>query len=635
MPTMTLEIEATVVGAVRAPAQPAAPFLATRRGASLAVAFALLAAAVGSDFATAAPGDLDPAFGGTGSIVEPVGVGATGLVLQPDGKPVVIGEGVVAGSSPPVHRFALARYAIDGSPDPTFGVSGIVGSAPIRARVLARRDDGRLIGAGITIPGGGQIAFAISLVQWHANGAVDATFGTSGVATSRGVWPLDFLPGPSVSAVVVEPNGKITVAGGAAHLGVRHLLLARFNPEGTVDASFGTAGVVSLPVDGTVHALVAEPDGKLVVAGETADVPLAAGSCVTLWRFAVDGSVDHDFGLDGSVRSCAGAPSGADALLQQPDGKLVAAGFGTDEGTGRRFAQITRFGTDGSIDVAFGSSGSVRVSDRSSDLEARAVAIQPDGRLVIAGSRFMSARFDPDGFVNLGYGVNGVVHSAIPTGDARQLAIQPDGRIVAAGATVDDVRHPAMAVTRLLGVAEAVPGAGRVIEYVNTGNFPAEPGGHFFYTLDGSAESRLVDSGTAGAFQRTGQSWNAGGTSAVARFYGSMQPGPNSHFYTVSPVESDDLLAMQVVPAPATAQQWNHEGLAFAATPAVVNDDATRSCPLGRIAVYRAYNNAWGNGVRNPWDSNHRYSTDPATIEAMVRSYGWSDDGIAWCALAS
>ena len=191
-----------------------------------------------------------------------------------------------------------------------------------------------------------------------------------------------------------------------------------------------------------------------------------------------------------------------------------------------------------------------------------------------------------------------------------------------------------MVVTRLLGVAEALPGAGRVIEYVNTENFPAEPGGHFFYTLDGSAESRLVDSGTAGAFRRTGQSWDAGGTSAVVRFYGSMRPGPNSHFYTVGAVESDELLAMQVVPAPATAQQWNHEGLAFAATPAVVNDDATRSCPLGRIAVHRAYNNAWRQGVRNPWDSNHRYSTDPAAIEAMVRSYGWSDDGIAWCALA-
>ena len=93
--------------------------------------------------------------------------------------------------------------------------------------------------------------------------------------------------------------------------------------------------------------------------------PAAAGSCTTLWRFAVDGSVDHDFGIGGSVRSCAGAPSGANAVLQQPDGKLVAAGFGTDAGTGRRFAQITRFGADGSIDVAFGSSGSVRVADRS------------------------------------------------------------------------------------------------------------------------------------------------------------------------------------------------------------------------------------------------------------------------------
>ena len=256
------------------------------------------------------------------------------------------------------------------------------------------------------------------------------------------LWPLDFLPGPSVSAVVVEPNGKITVAGSAAQLGLRHLLLARFNPEGTVDASFGTAGVVSLPVDGTVHALVAQPDGRLVVAGETADVCPGGGSCATLWRFAVDGSVDHDFGIGGSVRSCAGAPSGANAVLQQPDGKLVAAGFGTDAGTGRRFAQITRFGADGSIDVAFGSSGSVRVSDRSGDLEAHAIAIQPDGRLVIAGSRFMSARFDPDGFMDLGYGVNGIVQSAIATGDARQLAIQADGRIVAAGATVDDGQAP-------------------------------------------------------------------------------------------------------------------------------------------------------------------------------------------------
>ncbi len=118
------------------------------------------------------------------------------------------------------------------------------------------------------------------------NGAIDTNFGASGVATSRGLWPLDLLPGPSVSAMVVEPNGKITVAGGASSGAVRHLLLARFNPEGTADLSFGASGYVSLAVDGAVHALIAQPDGRLVVAGETAEAATGVGTCITLWRFA-------------------------------------------------------------------------------------------------------------------------------------------------------------------------------------------------------------------------------------------------------------------------------------------------------------------------------------------------------------
>ncbi len=113
-----------------------------------------------------------------------------------------------------------------------------------------------------------------------------------------------------------------------------------------------------------------------------------------------------------------------------------------------------------------------------------------------------------------------------------------------------------------------------MIEYVNSENFPGATGGHYFYTLEGSAEAQAVDSGAAGAFVRTGQSWPAGGTSAVARFYGSMQPGPNSHFYTADAVEADELLALQAVPVPTTVQQWNYEKLAFAATPAVEQADA-------------------------------------------------------------
>jgi uncharacterized delta-60 repeat protein len=622
------------VATVRAPALAARPFPTPRRGRLLTLAIALMATAMGPSTAAAASGDLDPAFGGTGAIVEHAGVGASGLVVQPDGRPVVIGEGAGSGPLSSTRRFALARFGTDGVLDPTFGSGGLVGTAPIPARRLARQADGKLVGAGVTPLGDGQSGFAIGLVQWHAHGVIDTIFGVNGVATSRSLWPLDLLPGPSVSAMVVEPNGKITVAGGASNGAIRHLLLARFNPEGTADLSFGASGYVSLAVDGAVHALIAQPDGRLVVAGETAEAATGAGSCMTLWRFEVDGTVDPAFGVGGRSRACSDAASGASALLLQADGKLVAAGFGNDAGTGHRFAQVTRFEADGSIDVAFGSTGSVRVSDRGGDVEALAVAVQSDGRLVVAGTGFMSARFDGDGFIDLGYGIDGIVRSAVPTGDATQLVIQSDGRIVAAGATVDGGKQPAIVVARVLGSDVAAAASGRLIEYVNSENFPGATGGHYFYTLDGSAEAQAVDSGAAGAFVRTGQSWPAGGTSAVARFYGSMQPGPNSHFYTANVGEADGLLALQAVPVPTTVQQWNYEKLAFAVTPAVEQADGARTCPRDRAPVHRAYNNAWNGGVRNPWDSNHRYSTNPAVILTMIQSYGWAYEGVVFCVLA-
>ena len=241
---MTLTIGRAVATA-RAPALPAPCFLAMRRGASLAVAFALLATAVGSDVATAAPGDLDPTFGGTGSIVELKGIGASGLVLQPDGKPVVIGEGVVAGSSPPVRPVCagpirnrrLAGLHLRRVGNRRQRTHSCARACPTRRRANHRRGNhdprrraGRLCHQ--------QSSSGMSTARWTR------PLERMGSRLATGSWPPDFLPGPAVSAVVVEPNGKITVAGSAAHLGLRHLLLAQFDPEGTVDASFGTAGVV-------------------------------------------------------------------------------------------------------------------------------------------------------------------------------------------------------------------------------------------------------------------------------------------------------------------------------------------------------------------------------------------------------
>ena len=173
-------------------------------------------------------------------------------------------------------------------------------------------------------------------------------------------------------------------------------------------------------------------------------------------------------------------------------------------------------------------------------------------------------------------------------------------------------------------------GADLVIEYRNTADFPNSPGGHFFYSSE-PAEQSAVDVGAAGQFVRTGRQFLTGGTEPVCRFYGSMTPGPNSHFFTIDVDECNALKALQVTPAPAIVQQWNYEGIGFATTPPVVEASGVRVCPVDTVPLYRAYNNAYPvSGPKNPWDSNHRFTLELADIAAMVAS-GWRDEGIVFC----
>jgi len=173
---------------------------------------------------------------------------------------------------------------------------------------------------------------------------------------------------------------------------------------------------------------------------------------------------------------------------------------------------------------------------------------------------------------------------------------------------------------------------GTVVEYVNTSDFPNSPGGHYFYSADVS-EQVGVDLGHVGAFRRTGRSFKAGGYVSVCRFYGSMSPGPNSHFFTTDLGECDFLKSLQQTPAPSAEQQWNYEGQGFSANvPIPAAAGGAPTCPAGSVPVYRAYNNAWGANGKNPWDSNHRFSTDPDDIQEVVTKYGWQNEGIVMCA---
>lgn len=171
----------------------------------------------------------------------------------------------------------------------------------------------------------------------------------------------------------------------------------------------------------------------------------------------------------------------------------------------------------------------------------------------------------------------------------------------------------------------------RVVEYINTLDFPQSPGGHFFYT-DDPAEQSAVDAGAAGRFSRSGNSFKPGGTKQLCRFFGSIAPGPNSHFFTINDAECNALKAAQVIPAPTSVQQWNYEGLIFSETPPIVSGGGVPSCPSATVPVYRYYNNAFRGGVKNPWDSNHRYGTDKTGLDTFAAGNSWAGEGIVFCA---
>jgi hypothetical protein len=179
-------------------------------------------------------------------------------------------------------------------------------------------------------------------------------------------------------------------------------------------------------------------------------------------------------------------------------------------------------------------------------------------------------------------------------------------------------------------ISDVAPPAATVVEYLNTADFPESPGGHYFYSSD-PAEQAAVDAGAAGKFFRTTRTFKTGGSSPVCRFYGSIAPGPNSHFFTVNAEECNALKTLQRTPTPTDIQQWNYERIEYSTTPpTIVNNVAT--CPEGTVPLYRAYNNAFSPaGVKNPWDSNHRFTPNRADIDALVAQSGWRDEGLQFC----
>jgi uncharacterized delta-60 repeat protein len=390
--------------------------------------------------AGAAAGDLDTTFDGDGMVTTTVGSSsyATAVKIQSDGKIVVAG----VSDNGSDNDFVVARYNSDGSLDSGFGVGGKVttsfSSSGDAANAIAIQSDGKIVVAGYESSSG---VPKFAMARYNSNGTLDTSFSGDGKAThSFGSAVYDGR------AVALQSDGKIVVAGykdpPGANL-IDSFALARFATNGNLDTTFGYSGeeVANFSVSNDRgYGMAIQNDDKIVVAG-TASV--SSSPDFGVMRFNANGSLDTSFSGDGKSGKATVTLGGNDhgrAVALQSDGKIVVAGF-TDVFGANRFA-LARFNTDGSLDTTFNGNGRVITAVGSSDAYAYAVAIQSDGKIVVGGAA--NTGLLASDFAVVRYNSNGSLDTGFGTGgivitspfySVNGIAIQGDGKIVAAGSS--------------------------------------------------------------------------------------------------------------------------------------------------------------------------------------------------------
>lgn len=385
-----------------------------------------------------AAGDVDTSFGG-GAVVVPGGLTddyVRGVAVQADGKAVVVGHGVFSGTTGT--DFMLVRHLRDGGLDASFGTGGKVATAfnnggrSDEALAVAVQADGKILVAGASDQGATGYDFA--LARYNADGTLDNSFGTNGrVTTSFG------NGSDKAYALIVQPDGKI-VLGGDSNQGANgnDFALARYNADGTLDATFGNGGKVLTPIGSngaseSIYALALQTVGgasRIVAVGGEGDFIAAA--------YRTDGTLDASFGTGGIVRSLFGTIVGAArGVVVTATNNLVLAGHRDHD-----FAAV-RLLPNGSLDASFGTAGrAVHALSADNWDEATALVQQADGKLLLGGWVYTGnsssadtalLRLNADGSRDASFGTGGARITAVAAGtrtdQGRALALQPDERV--------------------------------------------------------------------------------------------------------------------------------------------------------------------------------------------------------------
>jgi uncharacterized delta-60 repeat protein len=263
-----------------------------------------------------------------------------------------------------------------------------------------------------------------------APAGLDHTFGAGG----RVSIPVGDADG---AAVAIQPGDGILTAGSRGTPTGRDFVVTRHDASGSPDTGFGSGGVAATDFGGdddVAHAVAALPDGGAVAAGVT-DAGGFTKLQFALARYRADGTLDRGFGAGGTVRTTVLDAGQANALLVQPDGKLLAGGFAAHGVLADSDFALVRYNADGSLDTTFGGGDGIVTTDlgtRSDDI--RALALQPDGKIVAAGGseeRVALARYEPDGTPDPSFAAGATTMSF---GDgAHGVALTSSGQIMISG----------------------------------------------------------------------------------------------------------------------------------------------------------------------------------------------------------
>ncbi len=405
-------------------------------------------------FSFAADGELDTTFDTDGAAVYDGGNFDEGnaVAIQADGKIVVAGYRHNGTN----WDIVVLRYNSDGTPDTTFDTNGAAiyagaGNLNDEGNAVVIQADGKIVVAGYSWIGTG---YDIVVLRYNSDGTPDTTFDTNGAAIyDSGNFDLGY-------AVAIQADGKIVVAGQSYNGTYYNVVVLRYNSDGTLDTTFDTNGVAiyNSGSGDRSNAVAIQADGKIVVAGYSYNG--------TYWdavvlRYNSDGTLDTTFDTNGVAIYNNGNDDIGYAVAIQADGKIVVA-CASSNGTDLD-AVVLRYNSDGTPDTTFDTNGAA-IYDSGNDDSGNAVAIQADGKIVVAGANNNGTDLDA---VVLRYNSDGTLDSAFDTNGAAiydsgnddigyAVAIQADGKIVVAGLSDNTTDYDVVVLRFLSALQKAI-----------------------------------------------------------------------------------------------------------------------------------------------------------------------------------